>query len=599
MAIVLFSAFTGIFFTSQSDEMDALNSGLVPKEGCDGKTISDELDNFAFAQNKEKVNGRPYYYSIKEKYMDFKEEVSKYLNNPDKPNYISQMEEFVNQYADRFEPQNAKQGGVNQPSIPSIPSIPQMPGGLDKKQINQFALMAFGKFKTVIMAIIRIIIAMACLPIAQIFVSCFFLYTTSGIGLLIEEGGLFTAMRRIKVHMNDNDGEDEKAGEINHFYAEINKTSFFKFWINELFLTTIYAIYVVVKFATVPTQLSKIEVKITTAIIIGAIAAGLIVRAWLLHTRHCNMNAKHCFFNEKAKSTSNSTTTSTSTSDSNNNNIKKTQHIENRFKNILNNNQKTFDLDLTDFNNINDILKQIEIDNNIVYTNIQNNYLNNIEQKSKKEIEDITQKIINYTEFFKNIQTKFEGGGTEEEEKEKSLKNVFEKNNALSETIKAKPTIIISDLVNSKMFKIIIQDDKNVKLVINIDDKTDIVELLKQNINFKLKVNDKVLIGTGNNSIPLGSIILDTTQKLSFKIDDNLENVTVSSDETLEVNLNKLVMFYVDVIQPNFDEYNYKGLNKAKTVNTVMGLERTNVLSNIKKMGENRFAGVKNIFKPK
>lgn len=461
-----------------------------------------------------------------------------------------------------------------------------MPGGLDKKQINQFALMAFGKFKTVIMAIIRIIIAMACLPIAQIFVSCFFLYTTSGIGLLIEEGGLFTAMRRIKVHMNDNDGEDEKAGEINHFYAEINKTSFFKFWINELFLTTIYAIYVVVKFATVPTQLSKIEVKITTAIIIGAIAAGLIVRAWLLHTRHCNMNAKHCFFNEKANSTSNPTTTSTSTSDSNNNNIKKTQHIENRFKNILNNNQKTFDLDLTDFNNINDILKQIEIDNNIVYTNIQNNYLNNIEQKSKKEIEDITQKIINYTEFFKNIQTKFEGGGTEEEEKEKSLKNVFEKNNALSETIKAKPTIIISDLVNSKMFKIIIQDDKNVKLVINIDDKTDIVELLKQNINFKLKVNDKVLIGTGNNSIPLGSIILDTTQKLSFKIDDNLENVTVSSDETLEVNLNKLVMFYVDVIQPKFDEYNYKGLNKAKTVNTVMGLERTNVLSNIKKMGK-------------
>lgn len=54
MLIVLFSAFTGIFFTSQSDELDALTEGLKPKEGCDGKTISDELENFGFSQNVEK-----------------------------------------------------------------------------------------------------------------------------------------------------------------------------------------------------------------------------------------------------------------------------------------------------------------------------------------------------------------------------------------------------------------------------------------------------------------------------------------------------------------------------------------------------------------
>jgi hypothetical protein len=117
---------------------------------------------------------------------------------------------------------------------------------------------------------------MALLPVAQIFVSFFFLYTTSGLGLIMEEG--FSPLFKVMAHMNDNDGEAEGGGEIQAFYKAINETPFFKWWINEYFISSMLTIFWVVKLITIPLLLSKLNVKIVACIILVLLALRSIVR---------------------------------------------------------------------------------------------------------------------------------------------------------------------------------------------------------------------------------------------------------------------------------------------------------------------------------
>ena len=129
--------------------------------------------------------------------------------------------------------------------------------------------------------LIRVIIAMALLPVAQICVTYFFLYTTSGLGLLINENTLniVSVLSKVMAHMNDNNGKDiNNRIEDNDFYETINKTPFFKWWVNEYFISSMLTIYWVVKLITVPLLLSKPRVKIIMAIALGVLTAGFIAR---------------------------------------------------------------------------------------------------------------------------------------------------------------------------------------------------------------------------------------------------------------------------------------------------------------------------------
>lgn len=626
MAIVLFSAFTGIFFTSQADEQAALNKGLVVKEGCDGKTVSDEVDDFGFKQNIEKVNGRPYFYSIREK--------NEYYNNIKGGLGLKSLKSIP--------------AGLPGPAgLPPIPGMPKIPG-LDPKTINMFALMAFGKAKTVIMAIIRILIAMVTLPIAQIFVSCFFLYTTSGIGLIIEEGGLFTAFRRIKSHMNDNDGEDDKAGEQNLFYKEVNSTPFFKFWINEMFLTTIYAIYAVVKFATVPTQVSKLEVKITTAIIIGTISAMLVIRGWLLHRRHCNMDATKCLFtrqettnnatNAPVKPMTNETTTKTPININITNkdtfNIGDTTKINasltllreqklnlnDVYKNIMNNNQLNIQLENEDKFSEKDI-KKFPKDQIANISKIINNYylvFNELKSISTPEVQaagpqvgpqadrsvshneinidfksEYQIQIQNYIDLISELLRIEEQKTTQDQDSDlikqlnilsSSLSELYNYMELLYNATNGK-IIAVKDLVD-KGYKIMIKNDRAMKLVIPIENEFEINKFLSKNLNFKLENNDKVILKNKDDiEIPIGSIRLPPPQNTtnSFVMDKNLEIGQYVTP--INAALSSIVNIYVkEEITEKLETY----LGKAKKVKTVFGLERTNVSDTGKKVLENR-----------
>jgi hypothetical protein len=306
--IVLMSVFYGIFFADETKTDAYLKDGII--NSCtDSKAISTTLREFCNKENIEKVNARPFYYSLREKYEDFKKQIDKInkqiSENPEvkKPYYIDELEKFINKYDENnlsLLNENTTAPvpvSTNNTVITGSPQIPSVPG-LDPKQINFFATMAVAKGYTIIRAIMRLIIAMMCLPVAQIFVSWFFLYTTSGIGLLFEEGfGIFQTILCIKGHMNDNNGEDTDPDiGTNQFYKSVNENSFFKFWVNELLLTTMYSIYCTVKFLTVPTQLSKQNAQIIIAIIIAIVCGIIISRGYLLHKRHCNMNREECYY---------------------------------------------------------------------------------------------------------------------------------------------------------------------------------------------------------------------------------------------------------------------------------------------------------------
>ena len=298
--IVLMSVFYGIFFADETKTDADLRAGL--KSSCsDSKAISTTLREFCNTENIEKVSGRPYYYSLREKIEDFQNQIDKLNKDNANPAYKNKLEKFV----DKYNSQSYSLSSTNTTSpIPSpspekslIPEIPQVPG-LDPKQIKFLATVAVAKGYTIIRAIIRLIIAMVCLPVAQIFVSWFFLYTTSGIGLLFEEGfGIFQTILCIKGHMNDNNGEDPDPDiGTNQFYKSVNENSFFKFWVNELLLTTMYSIYCSVKFLTVPTQITKVNAQVIMAIIIAIICGIIIGRGYLLHRRYCNMNREACYY---------------------------------------------------------------------------------------------------------------------------------------------------------------------------------------------------------------------------------------------------------------------------------------------------------------
>ena len=350
--IVLMSVFYGVFFADENEIDKNLEDGLT-NVCTDNKAISTKLIHFCNEENLEKVNGRPYYYSLKEKYDDFNKIIDNYNkktdNPPTEPNYISLLRAFVNKYT-QSNTTTLVEASVNekQPSAPAssatsassassatlpsatlpsatsatLPSATSVSSGIPSspletealkfiqnvhlpippKKIKLLAILSVAKGYTIMMAIIRLIIAMMSLPVAQIFVSWFFLYTTTGIGLLFEEGisNIYQTILCIKGHMNDNDGEDAREKNENEFYKSVNNSPFFKFWINELLLTTIYSIYCIVKFVTVPTQItnSQINVKIIMAIVISIISIIIIARGYLLHRRHCNMNREMCTFKD-------------------------------------------------------------------------------------------------------------------------------------------------------------------------------------------------------------------------------------------------------------------------------------------------------------
>ena len=260
--VVLCSVFIGIFFTSQANEDAILEEALKKRDDkenpCDIKTVTNDVIRFASQQVGLKADGKPYYYSMKER--DLKERDLK------DPKY--------------------KIGGDGDMPEPPLGS------NIDPKifRLGQFG---FAKGPVTINAIIRVIISMALLPIAQIFVSFFFLYTTSGLGLIINEG--FSPLFNVMAHMNDNDGEDEKKGDVVPFYDSINKTDFFKIWVNELFISSILTIFWIVKAITVPLLVSKLNVKIVAAIVLGAFSIRSILRCGIVYRRRmCTMGEGIC-----------------------------------------------------------------------------------------------------------------------------------------------------------------------------------------------------------------------------------------------------------------------------------------------------------------
>jgi hypothetical protein len=187
---------------------------------------------------------------------------------------------------------NKKTGGID--SNMGSMDIPDPPLGsnIDPKlfRLGQFG---FAKGPVTINAIIRVIISLALLPIAQIFVSFFFLYTTSGLGLILNEG--FSPLFKVMAHMNDNDGEDEKKGDAIPFYDSINKTDFFRIWVNELFISSILSIFWIVKAITVPLLVSKLKVKIIASIILGILSIRSILLCGIVYRRRmCTIGEGLC-----------------------------------------------------------------------------------------------------------------------------------------------------------------------------------------------------------------------------------------------------------------------------------------------------------------
>ena len=263
MVIVLCSVVTGIFFTSQANEDKVLNDAIEARKTgkCDTKTVSDNVLKFAIEQNKIKSEGnKPYYYSIKE-----------LINSGNKQNIDDYITSITIPTTDATAATTESAGPAEQPINSDSSSVPS----LDPKTYRALQALS-SKFIIFVNAIIRVIISMALLPVAQIFISFFFLYTTSGLGLIIEEG--FSPLFKVMAHMNDNDGEDERGGEIQAFYKAINETPFFKWWINEYFISSMLTIFWVVKFITIPLLVSKLNVKIVASIILGVLALRSILR---------------------------------------------------------------------------------------------------------------------------------------------------------------------------------------------------------------------------------------------------------------------------------------------------------------------------------
>lgn len=317
LIIVLVSVFLGIFFTDQSELDKQLQEGL--QKICSKRgTISNTLEEFCIAENQARIKGEPYYYSIREKINDFQSQMDKYIGK-DMPPHIQKLEieiERLKVLAENIknESNNKSLGGLNVPSIVNSLNANSnnnsSPG--DKiltTLVNKYGTLAFGKLYTIILAIIRIVIACGCLPIAQIFISWFFLYTTSGVGLFLNEG--FACFRRVIYHMNDNNGEVEDAG-INPFYKSVNDTPFFKYWINELFLTTMYIIYTIVKICTIPFQLSKLEVKITSTILMAFI---IFLYLWVFYDSYTNYYNVHLRIDNNSNNRANITNNDTNSSD--------------------------------------------------------------------------------------------------------------------------------------------------------------------------------------------------------------------------------------------------------------------------------------------
>ena len=248
MVIVLFSVFTGIFFTSQINEDAALTSA-IHTPACDDSTVSAKVIQYYIEQQKKKRNGETYYHCFQE---DNDYPMSKQVE-------IVEHEHFPDE-----EPME-KGKELKEPVIPSI-----------DPQVYSVLQAMGGKFVLFVNGLLRIIIAMALLPIAQLAVTYFFLYTTSGLGLIINEG--FSPLSKVMAHMNDNFGKHDVKVAPQEFYEVINETPFFKWWVNEYFISSMLTIYWIVKLITVPLLLSKLKVKIIMYIILGILSTRSIVR---------------------------------------------------------------------------------------------------------------------------------------------------------------------------------------------------------------------------------------------------------------------------------------------------------------------------------
>ena len=541
--LVLASVFYGVFFEEKSSE--ELIEGALQNVCTDNKAISTELIHFCNNENIEKVNGRPYYYSLKEKYDDFQKEIEKYnlKNNSTKnppPNYITLLKAFVDKYKTTFAdttstPAPTPTPAAAQPAVPVpgptnplekqalklMKTVDQIKLPIPPKKLKLLAVLSVAKGYTIISAIIRLIIAMITLPIAQIFVSWFFLYTTSGIGLLFEEGisNLSQTILCIKGHMNDNDGEDDTMGKESTFYKSVNDSPFFKFWINELLLTTMYSIYCFVKFLTVPTQISsnKINIKIIMAITISSICGLILSRGYLLHRRHCNMNREMCTFKgiktvEKGEMSENGEETryeklGVRSNDDN-------ADFEKRIKDVFSGNE----ISLTTFFNNNTFFEN----NAIIITNKDNQYI--------KLIID--------------------------------LNNIYNTQNEMK-YIQKMPTAVAEVVVTRG----------------GGENKIDILQkLFLDNMDFELLVKDNIyIINKNNNRQYIGKIVENDT---------NLD-ILINENEGIEVgiikNIKDLLQFYLTNIKPILSEYKIKNKNHK----TGFFKNRTIPFNNVLKQGYN------------
>lgn len=263
LLIVLVSVFIGIFFSKNAEAHTRLHTGLNKKCSEEG-TIHANIIAFNIEEGKAWEDNKPFFYSMIEK-LDYYKSILDYdssLLKKDKENFKKIVDDLEKKLT---EIEQSK--GKNQEE--SVLDIPQMdpPSPLESSMIY-----------IIIMAIIRFIIAFACLPLAQICVAWFFFYTTSGIGLLLNEG--ISGFRRVYYHINDNNGEHENYS-INEFYQSVNNTPFFKFLINEIFLLTIYIIYAIVKMCTMPIQASKLYIKLASVIFPGILLLLLVIALYV------------------------------------------------------------------------------------------------------------------------------------------------------------------------------------------------------------------------------------------------------------------------------------------------------------------------------
>ena len=546
--IVLMSVFYGIFFADETKADADLRAGL--KSSCsDSKAISTTLREFCNAENIEKVSGKPYYYSLREKIEDFQKQIDKYSKSEnDKPDYIKKLEKFVTKYKNTSLSLSSTNTTAPVPPSPEkslIPELPQVPG-LDPKQIKLLATLAVAKGYTLIRAILRLIIAMMCLPVAQIFVSWFFLYTTSGIGLIFEEGfGIFQTILCIKGHMNDNNGEDPDPDiGTNEFYKSVNENSFFKFWVNELLLSTMYSIYCTVKFLTVPTQITKVNAQVIMAIIIAIICGIIIGRGYLLHKRYCNMNREACYF-AKEKDVNKSEGT-----------ISKLLKEETRYTQLAKRTEEKGSNVDTEFNNFNE-----KFNNNASL----NKYLEGTKYaKSKIDFE----KLLDYVILVLD--------------KNNNRKLLFDLKNKYSEYAKELPQEAIP------IAEVVVEDPKQKGG--GVEDTSTIKQFIFEHLDFELSSDDTIYIYTDvGKPGRIGTIKIDITKidfinKSIIEFDNNfVEDGMITKD-----NINALLYIYYTKAKPiitnlrrahNVQNSIGKTLNKFNPLNLIHKEKPTSISS--------------------